>query len=437
MRAYARSSPRPGGLSITPLCTDSFHNSARFMAPTLPITISHSRADEVRSAFNFRMIAAHHMKGPSILKAAPAAPEARYAADIELGLITPDSAQGAAVRQLQRMFESLSAAPMRRIPGALARVLGRVEPKWTPVAGLYLWGRVGRGKTYLVDTFFECLPFSEKSRIHFHSFMRQTHHALNRMRHEVDPLKRVAAAWADEQRVICLDEFHVGDITDAMLLANLLEALFAHGVTVIATSNEAPQELYSGGLQRERFLPAIALLEQHLEVLELAGDQDHRLRALEQAPVYYCCGPGEVDAEMELRFVAIAPEAGTRGADLMIEGRSIPTKRRADGVAWFSFEVLCAGPRSTADYIEIARINHTILISDVPVMGLDDSDSARRFINFVDEIYDRNVNLILCAAAEPEALYHGQRLAKPFLRTVSRLREMRSHDYLARPHLSD
>ena len=364
-------------------------------------------------------------------------PAARYEGDVNAKRIVPDRAQAEAVQQLQRVYEGLLGEQGPRRSGLLSRMFKSDVPRWQAVRGLYLWGPVGRGKTYLVDTFFDCLPFAQKRRIHFHSFMRQTHHALNGLKMESDPLKRVAMQWADEQRVICLDEFHVGDITDAMLLAGLLDALFTHGVTLIATSNEAPQELYSGGLQRARFLPAIAALQQHLEVLELAGTDDYRLRALEQAPVYYCCEPGAAVNEMSASFAAIAPHIGQAGAEVMIEGRRIETLRSADGVTWFSFSALCGGPRSAADYIEIARLNHTIMISDIPQMGLDDSDAARRFINLIDEIYDRNVNLIVSAAAQPEDLYVGTRLAKPFLRTISRLREMRSHDYLAQAHLSD
>ncbi|MGR8919248.1 MAG: cell division protein ZapE [Gammaproteobacteria bacterium] len=365
-------------------------------------------------------------------------PRERYAADLAAARISPDAAQARAVASLQRVFTELTRGPMRPSQGLLDRVLGRASAEgWRPVRGLYLWGRVGRGKTYLVDTFYDCLPFDEKQRVHFHRFMRETHDALRSLREEADPLRIVAARWAGSKRVLCLDEFHVGDITDAMLLAGLLEALLAHGVTLIATSNEAPAELYSGGLQRDRFLPAIGLLESELEVLELDGETDFRLRALEQAPVYYVCAAGEAAAALEKSFTAIAPDRGTRGEAVMIEGRPIETERMADGIAWFSFEVLCGGPRATGDYIELARLNHTLVLSDVPVLGADDSDAARRFINLVDELYDRNVNLVMSAAAEPEALYTGSRLEKPFRRTASRLREMRSHDYLAQTHISD
>lgn len=364
-------------------------------------------------------------------------PAARYTADLACARITPDPAQADAVAALQRIHEALAATPGRREPGLFDRLRGRPVAPWTAVPGLYLWGRVGRGKTYLVDTFYDCLPPGSKTRLHFHHFMRRTHQALREMRDRQDPLRLLARRWADEHRVLCLDEFHVGDITDAMLLAGLLEALFDAGVTLIATSNEAPGELYAGGLQRERFLPAIALLEARLEVMELVGATDYRLRTLERAPVYYNETGAGGDAALAERFGAVAASGGVRDAVLEVEGRDIPTVQLADGVAWFRFEILCGGPRATADYIEIARCHHTVFLSDVPRLGREDDDAARRFINLIDEFYDRNVNLVMSAAAEPEALYVGERLARPFLRTASRLREMRSHDYLARPHVSD
>lgn len=374
---------------------------------------------------------------PATSSASAASPRARYDADLASGRIVADPAQAAALVALERLHGELltRAEPPRR--ALLDRLRGVATPRWQRTRGLYLWGPVGRGKTYLVDTFFASLPFVEKTRIHFHNFMRRTHEALKGQRQQADPLRRVAADWARELRVLCLDEFHVGDITDAMLLANLLAALFEEGVTLLATSNEAPAMLYRGGLQRERFLPAIALLERELEVLELAGAQDYRLRALEQAPVYYV-GPARArDDELAAAFARVAGGAGERDTALLVEGRPIATRERADGVAWFDFAALCASARSTIDYIEIARCHHTLLIGDVPVFGGEDNDPARRFINLIDELYDRNVNLVLAAAAEPEALYQGTRLAQAFQRTASRLREMRSHAYLARPHVSD
>ena len=362
-------------------------------------------------------------------------PLACYQADLDAGRITYDAAQAAAVAHVERIFRELTGNTDSGA-GLLDKLFGRRRALWSGVRGLYLWGRVGRGKTYIVDTFFDCLPFVAKQRIHFHNFMRQTHAELRLLKQQADPLKQVAARWAAKQRVLCLDEFHVGDITDAMLLATLLEALLGHGVTVIATSNEAPDELYTGGLQRERFLPAIAMIKGVLEVFELRGETDYRLRALEQAPVFYCCAPGACTAELARSFAAMTSGLAAQSFPLEVEGRSITTVGHADGVAWFSFDALCGGPRSAMDYIEIARCHHTVIVGDVPSLGSDDNDAARRFITLIDELYDRNVNLIMSAAAEPEALYHGGKLAKPFLRTASRLREMRSHDYLARPHIS-
>lgn len=363
-------------------------------------------------------------------------PLARYQADLAAGRITHDAAQAAAVAHVERIFEELTAPLANGGGGIMDRLFGRRKPLWSGVRGLYLWGRVGRGKTYIVDTFYDCLPFETKQRIHFHNFMRHTHAELRKLKLEAEPLKIVAERWAAKHRVLCLDEFHVGDITDAMLLAKLLEALLGHGVTVIATSNEAPDELYAGGLQRERFLPAIAMIKRSVEVFELAGETDYRLRALQQAPVFYCCAAGACDTDLARSFEAVTSGAAADFSPLEVEGRSIATVRHADGVAWFRFDALCGGPRSAIDYIEIARCHHTVILADVPRLGSDDNDAARRLINLIDELYDRNVNLILSAAAEPEDLYHGGKLAKAFLRTASRLREMRSHDYLARPHMS-
>lgn len=372
-------------------------------------------------------------KGPS----RRLSPRERYHTDLRSGLIFQDDAQQKAVARFARLFDELTASHGRVRGGFFDRVLQRGAAEWRAVHGLYLWGEVGRGKTYIVDAFFDSLPFAEKKRLHFHSFMRRTHDALRGSVNEVEPLVRVATIWAKEHRVLCLDEFHVSDITDAMLLAKLLEVLFAAGVTLVVTSNERPEDLYMGGLQRERFLPAIQSIKRNLEVFQLTGEVDYRLRALERAPVYYQCAPGEADGLMDRSFVALARGPGLVGVGLEVEGRKIPTVRLADGVVWFTFVDMCDGPRSTTDYIEIARCYHTVMLSDVPILGLDDNDRVRRFINLVDEFYDRNVNLVISAAAEPKDLYPDGRLGKPFQRTVSRLSEMRSHTYLARPHLSD
>ena len=373
----------------------------------------------------------------SRLNGAGLSPQARYLNDVAASILTPDAAQAHAIDQVERLYQDLVASEVSHPTSFLGKILNVRNRRAVPVRGLYLWGRVGRGKTYIVDTFFDCLATDQKLRIHFHSFIRKIHSELKRLSNESDPLAVIGRRWAKEIRLLCLDEFHVGDITDAMILGNLLRALFDNGVTLVATSNQAPKDLYREGLQRDRFLPAIALLENHLEVVELAGDLDYRLRALEQAEVYYTPHTQAVDETLTTRFIDIAPEPGIIGAWIEIDGRTIETRRHADGVVWFDFDTLCDGPRATGDYIEIALCHHTIILSNVPVMDNDTSDAARRFINLIDELYDRNINLLVSAAAHAEGLYTGRRLVQPFKRTVSRLREMQSHDYLARPHLCD
>ncbi|MFT4560782.1 MAG: cell division protein ZapE [Gammaproteobacteria bacterium] len=364
-------------------------------------------------------------------------PRERYDRDIETAALMPDSAQAQAIDHMERLYRDLANVDSKKPSGLFNKVLRINKTNPEPIRGIYLWGRVGRGKTYIVDTFFDCLATKRKLRIHFHSFMRKIHKELKLLNRESDPLAIVGKQWASEIDVLCLDEFHVGDITDAMLLGNLLRALFGNGVSLITTSNEAPQNLYRDGLQRQQFLPAIALLEKHLEVFELAGELDYRLRALEQAGIYYTPHSNDVEAYLRQRFIDIAPSPGEPGGAVDVDGRPIQTIRHAEGVVWFDFQILCAGARSTGDYIEIALCHHTIVLSDVPIMDKDTSDAARRFINLIDELYDRNVKLIISAAAEAEKLYAGTRLAMPFKRTVSRLREMQSHEYLARPHICD
>ncbi|MEM7543629.1 MAG: cell division protein ZapE [Pseudomonadota bacterium] len=367
-------------------------------------------------------------------------PRDRYRTDLREGEIDADVGQAAVIDELELIFDVLNRTHREREESILERVrgwFGNEQNRWPYVKGLYMWGTVGRGKTYLMDTFFSCLPFAEKRRIHFHSFMRRVHIALKDLDKTTDPLSIVAAEWASEHRVLCLDEFHVADITDAMLLANLLETLIAHGVTIIATSNDAPDKLYHNGLQRQRFLPAIELIKDKLKVVEIASGEDHRLRALEQAAIYYQSSAADTDPAMRQRFERLCSAREEMLSSVEIEGRQIPAVQAADGVAWFTFEALCGGPRSTLDYIELARCHHTLFISDIPVLDQEHNDEARRFINLIDELYDRKVNLVASAAAEPEQLYCGQRLAAPFRRTVSRLKEMQSHAYLASSHVGD
>jgi cell division protein ZapE len=304
-----------------------------------------------------------------------------------------------------------------------------------PLRGLWLWGGVGRGKTFLADQFYAELPLAAKRREHFHRFMQEVHAGLRRHRDTPSPLQHVAEGIARETRLLCFDEFAVSDVADAMILATLLEALFKNGVTLVATSNLAPAELYRDGLQRARFLPAIALIERHCRTMELDAGVDYRLRRLERAQLFL--GPGVPNAESRMaeEFERMAEGSGVASAEIQVEGRPVRALREAEDLVWFDFRKLCEGPRSAADYIEIARCYHTVFVSHVPVMDAGADDAARRFITMVDEFYDRGVKLILSAAAEsPEGLYCGERLAFEFRRTSSRLHEMQGREYLARPH---
>lgn len=305
-----------------------------------------------------------------------------------------------------------------------------------PVKGLYFWGGVGRGKTYLMDNFFESLPFEEKMRAHFHRFMRRVHRELRLLDGVKNPLETVADNIAAEARVICFDEFFVADIADAMLLGGLLELLFARGVTLVATSNIAPDRLYENGLQRQRFLPAIALLNEHTRVIHVDGGVDYRLRTLEQAQLYHTPLDSSAEQAIEEAFNSLVPASGEVrvSVDISIEGRKIPCRSVAEDVVWFDFDVICNIPRSQNDYIELAREFHAVLVANVCQMGRNNEDQARRFINLVDEFYDRNVKLVLSAEVPLPSLYSEGRLGFEFQRTRSRLLEMQSHEYLARPH---
>jgi len=374
-------------------------------------------------------------------------PADRYQRDLKRADFTSDPAQARAVEHTQRVFDELLAQDTRAVaPGGLFDRLLRRRAAASPlVRGLYFWGGVGRGKTYLVDSLYDCIPFERKLRIHFHRFMRQVHEELKSLKGRAEPLRTVAERVAERARILCFDEFHVADITDAMLLSGLLQALFQRGVTLVATSNDEPDRLYMNGLQRQRFLPAIDLIKTHCEVVNVDGGTDYRLRTLEQAEIYH--SPLDAQAECNLResFEHLAPDLGDPEDipdpgpidvnSVRIEGRCIPTVRCAEGVVWFEFQDICGGPRSAADYIEIARCFHTVLIANIPTMESRDDDMARRFVTLVDEFYDRNVKLMVSAAVPPGELYRGHRLAAMFQRTVSRLEEMRSHDYLAREHL--
>ncbi|WLQ14605.1 cell division protein ZapE [Hahella aquimaris] len=365
-------------------------------------------------------------------------PIEKYRQDLERQDFSYDPAQEMAVEKLQLLFERLTAAESKRLQASrmqrLARKIGLTKADMTPEKGLYFWGGVGRGKTYLMDTFYECLPFKRKMRVHFHRFMQRVHQELKQLKGEKNPLEIVADHFSRDARVICFDEFFVTDIGDAMILATLLEALFERGVSLVCTSNIVPDGLYKDGLQRQRFLPAIALLNQHTEVVNVDGGTDYRLRTLQQAELYHY--PLDDDAQLSLThsYERLAVEAGAHQTDILINGRKLNAIRRADDVIWFDFKELCDGPRSQNDYIELAREFHAVLVSNVPVLEANKEDQARRFINLVDEFYDRRVKVIISAAAAINEIYQGERLRFEFERTESRLLEMQSQEYLASPH---
>lgn len=361
-----------------------------------------------------------------------------YKQDLEHSGFTQDAAQQLAVEKLEALYHRLIRAHQQQASFSLGGILRRlgVGAQPQPEVGLYFWGGVGRGKTYLMDIFYESLPFERKMRVHFHRFMRRVHQELKGLQHQKNPLEEVARRLADEACVICFDEFFVSDITDAMILAGLLEGLFKRGVSLVATSNIVPDGLYKDGLQRARFLPAIVLLNTHTEVVNVDGGTDYRLRRLEQAELYHWPLDDEADTSLKASFESLVPDINevTENLPLEIEGRIIHTRYHAEDVVWFDFVELCDGPRSQNDYIEIAMEYHAVILSDVPELTEKRESEARRFINIVDEFYDRNVKLIISAEQPIHELYNGNRLIFEFERTESRLLEMQSHEYLARAH---
>lgn len=357
------------------------------------------------------------------------APSLTYAAGVARGEWQDDPAQRALLPELDRLYSALRDPrgghgwwPFAHTPD--------------PVPGLYLWGAVGRGKTLLADLLADALAGPGVVRTHFHRFMREINAELRTQSGQQDPLARIAHAWrANGLRLLVLDEFIVEDIGDAMLLGRLLTQLFEQGVTLVATSNTAPEQLYRDGLQRERFLPAIAALQAHCHVRELASTQDYRLRALTRAEVYRTPLAADDDAWLGERFGHLAGER-PREASITLDGRRIPVRGRGHGVAWFDFDALCAGPRAASDYIQIAHEFGSVLLGGIPLLAPRGDDVAQRFIALIDECYDRRVKLVCTAAAPPMQLYPDEdRLAASFARTASRLTEMQSLDYLARPHL--
>jgi cell division protein ZapE len=359
-----------------------------------------------------------------------ALPSALYAEGVAQGRWQDDPAQRAALEAFDRLHDALLAPP----PGVLARLRAHFAKPAQPLRGLYLWGAVGRGKTMLMDQFAASLPPDLALRVHFHRFMLDVQAQLRVLGEVRDPLPRVAAGIAARARVLCLDEFMVTDIGDAMILDGLLRALMECGVTLVTTSNTSPRDLYRNGLQRERFLPAIALLEQHCEVLEMASSQDWRLRALTRAPVYLTPDDARAEAALARLFTELAQGTVEENAELTINDRSFRTRRMCAQAAWFDFAALCDGPYGSADYIELAHTCPAILISGLPQFTPFNEDAAQRFVHLIDEVYDRRVKLAVTAQAPVVELYDGRRLRGEFARIESRLIEMQSRQYLAEAH---
>jgi len=343
----------------------------------------------------------------------------------------PDATQRHTVEQLddlrQRLMQSMQ-------PKSFWQRLARRNEPPTLERGLYLWGGVGRGKTWLMDMFYQSLPFKQKQRSHFHRFMQMVHAELKRHSDRADPLEIVAAHIASKTRVLCFDEFYVSDIADAMLLANLLRGLFDRGVTLVATSNCAPDELYKDGLQRGRFLAAIKSIKENTLVLNVDGGIDYRLRHLEHARTWFDARKDDAQTELQSLFNHLAQSDVKENTTLEINHRKLKVKRSSDDVLWFEFKEICDGPRGSADYIELARCYHSIFVSAMPQLSTTYDNQARRFINMVDEFYDRGVKLFVAAATAPEEIYTGTQLSFEFRRTLSRLTEMQSKEYLALPH---
>ena len=350
-----------------------------------------------------------------------------YEAALQQRGYTTDAAQTAAIERLQRMHEELVAFKAQR-SNAFKKLVRRPDvPR-----GVWLYGGVGRGKSFLMDCFYGAVPVVRKTRVHFHEFMRGVHRELDELKGSANPLDEVARRIARRYRLICFDEFHVSDIADAMILERLMRGLFGHGVTFVITSNYSPSALYPDGLHRDRILPAIELLSSQLDVLSVDVGVDYRRRSMEQVQAYHCPLGAQSDAELRAAFAALAE---TRDEDprLMIENREIRALRRAGGVVWFDFRTLCGGPRSQNDYLELSQQFHTVVLSDIPRMSAGMASEARRFVWLIDVLYDQRVKLLMSAECPPEELYTAGAMSGEFHRTVSRIIEMQSREYLESP----
>jgi cell division protein ZapE len=349
-----------------------------------------------------------------------------------------DAVQEQAICKLETLSHTLTTGKNRLFQHILIKLSPFKKHQPKPVQGLYLWGNVGRGKTWLMNLFYEELSISEKNRIHFHHFMLDIHEQLGasgkQKNRRKNPLQKIAKDLSKKYRLLCIDEFIVTNITDAMILSELLHALFKHQVCLVATSNRVPDDLYLNGLQRERFLPAIELIKTHTEVFHLDAGIDHRTALLEQSDIYYSPITDTTNQQIEQRMRELSITPVIEDKILSILKRDIKSILCSDEIAWFDFDIICTAPRAAQDYIELALQFNTIIVSNIPVMDEYSDDKARRFIYLIDELYDRNVKLIASAVDEPDKLYQGDMLAFAFHRTSSRLIEMRSHQYLSQSH---
>lgn len=369
-------------------------------------------------------------------------PLARYQQALEKGEFQPDAVQLDAMTRLDGIYQALtrvqpvSAQPAKGLFGKLNKLMGKGKAEAPAAArGLYMWGGVGRGKTWLMDMFFQAIPGERKQRLHFHRFMLRVHQELTELQGQSDPLQIVADRFKSETDLLCFDEFFVSDITDAMLLGTLMEALFARGITLVATSNIPPDDLYRNGLQRARFLPAIEMIKQHCEIMNVDAGIDYRLRTLTSAHLWMTPLNDDTSKEMERMFMALAGVARSDKPVLEINHRSLPTQGMAEGVLAMDFKTLCGEGRSQHDYIELSRRFHSVLLYNVPVMIYKTEDQARRFLALVDEFYERHVKLVVSAEASLFEIYQGARLKFEYQRCVSRLQEMQSEEYLRLAHL--
>jgi cell division protein ZapE len=343
-----------------------------------------------------------------------------------------DPAQAAAIDVLDGLWRQLIDFKTKRNLFLGRSLLSPNVPK-----GLYFWGGVGRGKSFLMDVFYDCVPYRRKRRIHFHNFMAEVHRELKLLEGEKDPLIAVAEKIAKSTRLLCFDEFHVSDIADAMILQRLLEAMFERGVVLITTSNYPPDGLYPNGLQRQKFLPTITLLKRELKVLNVDGGNDYRLREMTRESLFMVPADFASDARMELMFDRLCPVEQQEARQIEIMERMIPVKKLAHGVVWFDFADICVGPRAQADYLEIAQKFHSVFISQLPKMSAEEAAAAQRFTWLVDVFYDKRVKLIISAAVAPHELYSNPGHDAEFARTSSRLIEMQSKEYLSLPHQSE